>query len=163
MVVHPTLPVKTLPELMAHAKANPGKLSYAGSSPGTAQHLGWQLIKHQTGTDMQYVPYRGTGALMPDLLVGRLQAGIDNVAILTLYIKSGQLRGIAVTGTTRSALLPELPTVAASGVPGFQAMGWFGVFAPAQTASGRAGCVAGCCARSHGLRRHPGQAGRHGR
>ncbi|AJG21979.1 Tricarboxylate transport protein TctC [Cupriavidus basilensis] len=129
MVVHPSLPVKTLPELIAYAKANPGKISYAGSSPGTAQHLGWELIKTKAGVDMQYVPYKGTGALMPDLLAGRLQAGIDNVAILTPYIKSGQLRGVAVTSPARTPLLPDLPTVAASGVPDFQAMGWFGVFA----------------------------------
>jgi tripartite-type tricarboxylate transporter receptor subunit TctC len=131
MVVHPTMPVKTLPELLAYARANPGKISYAGSTPGTAQHLGWEVIKRQTGVDMQYVPYKGTGALMPDLLAGRLQAGIDNVAILTPYIKSGALRGIAVTGAQRTPLLPDLPTVADTGVPGFRAMGWFGVFAPA--------------------------------
>ncbi|MDF3888508.1 Bug family tripartite tricarboxylate transporter substrate binding protein [Cupriavidus basilensis] len=133
MVVHPSLPVRTLPELFAYAKANPGKISYAGSSPGTAQHLGWELIKNKVGLDMQYVPYKGTGALMPDLLAGRLQAGIDNVAILTPYIKSGQLRGIAVTSAARTSLLPDLPTVAASGVPDFQAMGWFGVFSTGRT------------------------------
>lgn len=128
MVVHPSLPVKSLPELLAYARANPGAISYAGSTPGTAQHLGWELIKRKTGVDMQYVPYKGTSALMPDLLAGRLHAGIDNVAILTPYIKGGQLRGIAVTSSGKSALLPDLPTVAASGVPDFRAMGWFGVF-----------------------------------
>jgi tripartite-type tricarboxylate transporter receptor subunit TctC len=120
-------------ELLNYAKANPGKISYAGSTPGTAQHLGWELIKRKTGTDMQYIAYKGTGALMPDLLAGRLQAGIDNVAVLTPFIKNGQLRGIAVTGSNRSKLLPDLPTVAASGVPDFQATGWFGIFAPAKT------------------------------
>ncbi|QHI96590.1 tripartite tricarboxylate transporter substrate binding protein [Xylophilus rhododendri] len=133
MVVHPSLPVKTVPELLAYAKAHPGQISYAGSSPGTAQHLGWELIKRSTGTDMQYVPYKGTGALMPDLLAGRLQAGIDNVAILTPYIKAGQLRGIAVTSAKPSPLLPDLPTVAAGGVPDFAAMGWFILYAPART------------------------------
>jgi tripartite-type tricarboxylate transporter receptor subunit TctC len=133
VVVHPTFPATTMQELLNYAKANPGKISYAGSTPGTAQHLGWELIKRKTGTDMQYIPYKGTGALMPDLLAGRLQAGIDNVAVLTPYIKNGQLRGIAVTGATRSKLLPDLPTVAASGVPDFQATGWFGVFAPTKT------------------------------
>lgn len=128
LVVHPTLPVKTLPELIAYAKANPGKLSYAGSTPGTAQHLGWEEIKRKAGINMQYVPYRGTSALMPDLLAGRLQAGIDNVAILTPYIKSGQLRGIAVTSAQRTSLLPNLPTVSSPSVPDFSAMGWFGVF-----------------------------------
>jgi tripartite-type tricarboxylate transporter receptor subunit TctC len=128
LVVHPTLPVKTLPELIAYAKAYPGKLSYAGSTPGTAQHLGWEEIKRKAGINMQYVPYRGTSALMPDLLAGRLQAGIDNVAILTPYIKSGQLRGIAVTSAQKTPLLPDLPTVSSPNVPDFSAMGWFGVF-----------------------------------
>jgi tripartite-type tricarboxylate transporter receptor subunit TctC len=133
LVVHPSLPVNSVAELIAYAKAHPGKLSYAGSTPGSAQHLGWELIKRQTGTDMQYVPYKGTSALMPDLLAGRLQAGIDNVAVLTPHVRSGQLRGLAVTSPARSALLPELPTVAASGLADFQAGGWFGVFATAQT------------------------------
>jgi tripartite-type tricarboxylate transporter receptor subunit TctC len=133
MVVHPSFPATNLQEFLNYARANPGKISYAGSTPGTAQHLGWELIKRKTGTDMQYIAYKGTGALMPDLLAGRLQAGIDNVAVLTPYIKAGQLRGIAVTGASRSKLLPELPTIAASGVPDFQATGWFGVFAPAKT------------------------------
>ncbi len=136
MVVHPTLPVKTVPELLAYAKANPGKLSLAGSTPGGAQHLSWELIKRRANVDMQYVPYRGTGALMPDLLSGRLQAGIDNIAVLTPYVKSGQLRGIAVTSSARAALLPDLPTVASSNITGladFAAVGWFGIFATGKT------------------------------
>jgi tripartite-type tricarboxylate transporter receptor subunit TctC len=133
MVVHPSMPVKSFQELIAYAKAHPGKISYAGSTPGTAQHLGWEIIKRETGADMKYVPYKGSGELMPDLLSGRLEAGIDNVAILTPYIKSGQLRGIAVTSAERTALLPDLPTIASSGVPGFRAMGWFGVFATKNT------------------------------
>jgi tripartite-type tricarboxylate transporter receptor subunit TctC len=136
MVVHPSLPVKSLPELLAYARANPGKLSLAGSTPGGAQHLSWELIKRRANADMQYVPYRGTGALMPDLLSGRLQAGIDNVAVLTPYIKSGQLRGIAVTSAKATSLLPDLPTVASSAIPGmtdFQAIGWFGVYVTAKT------------------------------
>ena len=128
MVVHPSLPVKSLADLVAYAKAHPGQLSYAGSTPGGAQHLAWEMIKRKSGMDMQYVPYKGTSALMPDLLAGRLQAGIDNIAVLTPYVKSGQLRGIAVTSASRTTLLPDLPTVAASGVPDFQAVGWFGVF-----------------------------------
>lgn len=128
VVVHPSLPVKTFPELIAYARTHPGKLSYAGSTPGSAQHLGWEMIKRKSAVDMQYVPYKGTSALMPDLLAGRLQAGIDNVAILTPYIKSGQLRGIAVTSAARTPLLPDLPPVASAGVPDFQAMGWFGLF-----------------------------------
>ena len=133
MVVHPSLPVKSVSELIEYAKARPGKLSYAGSTPGTAQHLGWELFKRTTGTDMLYVPYKGTGALMPDLLSGRLQAAIDNVLVMVPHIKSGALRGIGVTSAKRSPAIPELPTIAEAGVPGFQAVGWFGVFAAAKT------------------------------
>jgi tripartite-type tricarboxylate transporter receptor subunit TctC len=133
LVVHPSLPVKSVAELVSHAKANPGGLNYAASAPGGAQHLGWELFKRSTGTDLLYIPYKGTGALMPDLFAGRLHAGIDNVAVLTQYIKNGSLRGLAVTGAKRSALLPELPTMIEAGVPGFQVTGWFGVFAPANT------------------------------
>lgn len=134
MVVHPSLPVHSVLELIAYAKAHPGKVFYAGSTAGSAQHLGWELIKRQTGVDMQYVPYKGTSALMPDLLAGRLLAGIDNIAVLTPYVKSGQLRGIAITSRARSPVLPELPPVAAtSGLADFQATGWFGIFAAQRT------------------------------
>ncbi len=133
MVVHPSLPVKSVADLLGYAKARPGQLNYAASTPGTAQHLAWELFKRSTGTDMTYIAYKGTGALMPDLLSGRLQAAIDNVAVMTQHVKNGTLRGIAVTSPKRSPLLPDLPTVAESGVKGFQAIGWFGVFAPAGT------------------------------
>ena len=133
MVVHPSLPVKSVADLLGYAKARPGQLNYAASTPGTAQHLAWELFKRSTGTDLTYIAYKGTGALMPDLLSGRLQAAIDNVAVMTQHVKNGTLRGIAVTSPKRSPLLPELPTVAESGVKGFQAIGWFGVFAPAGT------------------------------
>ena len=134
-MVHPSLPVKSVAELVRYAKAHPGELTYAASAPGGGQHLGWELFKRSTGTDLLYIPYKGTGALMPDLLAGRLHAAIDNVAVLTQYIKNGALRGIAVTGAKRSALLPDLPTMIEAGVPGFQVIGWFGVFAPAKTPS----------------------------
>lgn len=133
LVVHPTLPVKSVAELVAYAKAKPGEINYAASGPGTGQHLGWELLKRSTGTDMVYVPYKGTGSLLQDLLSGRLQAGIDNVAILSQYIKSGALRGIATTGSTRSPVLPDLPTIAESGVSGFRVIGWFGFYAPSKT------------------------------
>ncbi|VTU33148.1 Argininosuccinate lyase [Variovorax sp. PBS-H4] len=145
MVVHPSLAVKSLPELIAHAKAHPGQVSYAGSTPGGAQHLAWEQIKRSAAVDMQFIPYKGTAALMPDLLAGRLQAGIDNIAVLAPYVKSGQLRGIAVTSAKRTDLLPEVPTVADSGMPNFQAIGWFGVFTtgkvPAAVLSALSGAV----------------------
>jgi tripartite-type tricarboxylate transporter receptor subunit TctC len=133
MVVHPTLPVKSVKELIDYAKKNPGKLSYAGSAPGLAQHLGWELFKRMTGTNMVYVPYKGSAAQMPDLLAGRLQAALDSVSIMMPHLKTGALRGLAVAGAKRSALLPDLPTIAEAGVPGFQVSGWFGLFAAAKT------------------------------
>ena len=133
LVVQPQLPVKSVAELIAYAKANPGKLNYAGSTPGSLQRLAGELLKRTAGIDMLYVPYKGTGAVMPDLLAGRLHAAFDNVLVLTPHIKSGALRALGVTSSKRSVVFPELPTIAETGVPGFHAVGWFGVFAVAKT------------------------------
>lgn len=133
LVVQPALPVKTVAELIAYAKANPGKLNFAGSTPGSLQRLAGELLKRTGGFDMLYVPYKGTGAVMPDLLGGRLDMAFDNVLILTPYIRKGQLRALGVTSAKRSVVFPELPTLAETGVPGFHAVGWFGVFAAART------------------------------
>ena len=135
LVVHPTLPVTSVPEFISYAKSRPGALNYAASTPGTIQHLGGELLKRMTGISMVYVPYKGTGAVMPDLLGGRLQAAIENVMTMAPHIKSGALRGLGVTSATRSAVMPDLPTIAESGVPGFQAVGRFGVFAAVKTPS----------------------------
>lgn len=133
LVVQPRLPVQTVADLIAHAKANPGKLSYAGSTPGSLQRLAGELLKKSAGIDMLYVPYKGTGAVIPDLLGGRLDAAIDNVLVLSPFIRKGQLRGIGVTSVKRSVVFPELPTLAETGLPGFNAVGWFGLFAAAKT------------------------------
>ena len=135
MVSHPNLPVKTAKDLVDYAKRNPGKIDYAASSPGGGQHLAWEMFKRRTDTNMVYIPYSGTGALMTDLLAGRLVAGIDNVAVLTQYIRRNDLRGLVTTGKTRSSLLPELPTLfeLLGDKQGFEVVGWFGVFAPAGT------------------------------
>jgi tripartite-type tricarboxylate transporter receptor subunit TctC len=133
LVVQPRLPVQTVADLISHAKANPGKLSYAGSTPGSLQRLAGELLKKTAGIDMLYVPYKGTGAVIPDLLGGRLDAAIDNVLVLAPFIRKGQLRGIGVTSTKRSVVFPELPTLAETGVPGFNAVGWFGLFTAAKT------------------------------
>lgn len=133
LVVQSTLPVKSVADLIAYGKANPGKLTFAGSTPGSLQRLAGELLKRTGGFDMLYVPYKGTGAVMPDLLGGRLDVAFDNVLILTPYIKKGQLRALGVTSTKRSVVFPELPTLAETGVPGFHAVGWFGVFATAKT------------------------------
>ena len=133
LVVQPALPVKSVSDLIAHAKANPGKLNFAGSTPGSLQRLAGEHLNRMAGIDLLYVPYKGSGLVMPDLLAGRLHAAFDNVLILAPYIRSGAVRALAVTGATRSAVMPELPTIAEAGVPGFQAAGWFGVFAPIAT------------------------------
>ena len=133
LVVQPSLPVKTVSDLANYGKANPGKLNFAGSTPGSLQRLAGELLKRTAGFDMTYVPYKGTGQLMPDLLGGRLHVAFDNVLILTPYIRSNTLRAIGVTSSKRSALFPELPTLAETGVPGFHAVGWFGVFSTGRT------------------------------
>ena len=133
LVVHSSLPVKSVGELIAYGKANPGKLNYAASSAGSLQRLSGELLKRTAGFDMLYVPYKGTGQLMPDLLGGRLHVAFDNVLVLAPYVKAGTLRALGVTSSKRSAVYPELPTIAETGVPGFHAVGWFGVFSPAKT------------------------------
>jgi tripartite-type tricarboxylate transporter receptor subunit TctC len=133
LVVQSRLPLNTVADLIAYAKANPGKLNYAGSTPGSLQRLAGELFKRTAGIDMLYVPYKGTGAVIPDLLGGRLDAAIDNVLVLAPFIRKGQLRGLGVTSMKRSVVFPELPTLAEAGMPGFSAVGWFGVFTAAKT------------------------------
>ena len=132
-VVHPSLPVNSMQEFFAYAKARPGQINFAGSTPGSVQRLSGELLKRTVGFDMLYVPYKGTGVLLPDLIGGRLQAAIDNVLVVVPYMKSGALRGLAVTSAKRSVVVPELPTIAESGAPGFQSGGWFGVLGAAGT------------------------------
>ena len=133
VVAHPSVPVNSMKELIAYAKANPGKLSYSGGTVGAQQHLSGELLKRMNGIDMLYVPYKGSGAMLPDLLSGRVDVAIDNVLLMAQYVKKGTVKGLAVTAATRSPALPDLPTVAESVAPGFQVIGWFGVFAPANT------------------------------
>ena len=133
LVVQPNLPVKSVADLVAYAKASPGKLNFAASTPASLQRLSGELLKRSAGFDMLYVPYKGTGAMMPDVLGGRLHVVIDNVVTLLPHVKSGVLRGLGVTSAKRSLVFPELPTLAETGVPGFHAQGWFGVFSTART------------------------------
>lgn len=133
VVVQPSLPVKTVSDLIAYGKANPGKLNFSGSTPGSLQRLTGEMLKRNGNFDMVFVPYKGTGALMPDLLAGRLHVAIDNVLILTPYIRNNSLRALGVTSSKRSVLFPELPTLAETGLPGFHAVGWFGIFATGRT------------------------------
>jgi tripartite-type tricarboxylate transporter receptor subunit TctC len=133
VVVQPSVPVKTVADLIAYGKANPGKLNFSGSTPGSLQRLTGELLKRSGGFDMVFVPYKGTGALLPDLLGGRLHVAIDNVLILTPYIRNNTLRALGVTSLKRSVLFPDLPSLAETGLPGFHAVGWFGVFTTGRT------------------------------
>src|SRR5829696_5885366 len=114
-VVHPSIPVTNFSELIKLLKQNPGKYEFASSSPGTAQHLGGELVKRMAGVDMLHVPYKGSGALLPDLLSGRVPMMFENVAIMTPHIKKGSLKPLAISSAKRSALMPEVPTVARPG------------------------------------------------
>jgi tripartite-type tricarboxylate transporter receptor subunit TctC len=131
--VNPSLPVKSVQELIAYAKANPGKLDFASSGNGTSIHLSGELFKAMTGVDMLHIPYKGSAAAITDLIGGQANLMFDNLPSSIAYIKSGQLRALAVTTLTRSPALPDVPTINESGAPGFDASSWFGVLAPAGT------------------------------
>jgi tripartite-type tricarboxylate transporter receptor subunit TctC len=135
MVAHPSAGVKTLQEYVAYAKARPGKVSWGASAPGSVQHLSGELLKRLVGIDMVYIPYKGTGPMMPDFLGGRLQIVFDNVLVLTQHIKTGAAVGLAVTTAKRTPLLPDVPTIAESGFPGFDTSGWFSMYAAFRTPS----------------------------
>jgi tripartite-type tricarboxylate transporter receptor subunit TctC len=131
LVVHPGVPAKSLPELVALARAQPGKLTYGHAGVGTSQHLGAELFKYMAHVDIQPVAYRGTTAVLPDLLAGRLTMSFANISNALPLVREGRLRAFAVTSRVRSAA--DLPTMAESGYPGFEAVPWFGLLAPAGT------------------------------
>jgi len=133
LVVYPGVPAKTLPELVALARAQPGKLTYGHAGVGTSQHLGGELLKYMAHVDIQPVAYRGTTAVLPDLLAGRLTMSFANISNALPLVREGRLRAFAVTSRVRSAVAPDLPTMAESGYPGFEAVPWFGLLAPAGT------------------------------
>jgi tripartite-type tricarboxylate transporter receptor subunit TctC len=133
IAVPPELPVRTVAELVALAQAKPGKLSYGHAGVGTSQHLGAELFKYMAHLDIAAVPYRGTTALMPDLVAGRISLSFANIVNVLPLAREGKLRALAITSIKRSALAPELPTMAESGFPGFEAVPWFGLLAPSGT------------------------------
>jgi tripartite-type tricarboxylate transporter receptor subunit TctC len=133
LVVPAEMPARSLPELVALARAQPGKLSYAHAGAGTSQHLAAELFKATLHLDIQPIAYRGTTALLPDLLAGRVSMSFGNIVNVLPLVREGKLRGFAVTSAQRSAIAPELPTMAESGYPGFEAVPWFGLMAPAGT------------------------------
>src|SRR5262245_42283011 len=132
VVVHPSLPINSIPELIAYAKANPGKLNMASSGNGSTIHMSGELFKMMTGINMVHVPYRGGAPALTDLLAGQVQVMFDNIPTCAEHVKSGKLRGLAVTSTTRSDVLPDLPTVA-DFLPGYEASAWYGLAAPKGT------------------------------
>ena len=133
LVVNPALPVKSVKELIAYAKANPGKLSFGSGSTGSAGHLAGELFKVDAGIDMVHIPYKGAAPATQALLAGDTQLMFDNLANAMAQVKAGKLRALAVTTAQRSRLAPELPTMAEAGVPGFDISTWFGLLAPAGT------------------------------
>ena len=132
VVVNPSVPVKTIPEFIAYAKANPGKLNMASAGNGSTIHMSGELFKMMTGVDLIHVPYRGGALALTDLIGGQVQVMFDNLPTSAEYVKTGKLRGLAVTSTTRSDVLPDLPTVSEF-VPGYEASAWYGLGAPKDT------------------------------
>lgn len=130
VVVNPKLAVKTLPELVAYAKAHPGKVNYGSAGPGTIFHLAGEMLSQQTGVSMTHVPYKGAAPALTDLMGGQIDVMFTTIPTALPFIKSGQLRAIGVTGAQRSPVFPDLPTAAESGFKNMVVDSWFGVFAP---------------------------------
>jgi tripartite-type tricarboxylate transporter receptor subunit TctC len=135
MEVHPSFPAKTVPEFIAYAKANPGKLNMASPGSGTGPHMAGELFKIMAGVDMVHVPYRGSPPALTDLLAGQVQMMFSPLSSSIEYVKGGKLRALAVTTAARSEVLPDVPTVGEF-VPGYQASGWFGIGVPSKTPVG---------------------------
>jgi tripartite-type tricarboxylate transporter receptor subunit TctC len=133
LVVHPSVPASTVQELIAYGKANPGKLNFASSGSGTSIHLAGELFKVMTGVQMTHVPYKGSAPAVSDLLGGQVQIMFDNLPSALPHIKAGKLKALGVTSAKRAPALPDVPTIAESGVPGYEASSWFGLLAPAGT------------------------------
>lgn len=130
MVAHPSLPAKTVKELVALARAKPRQIDYASSGNGSTQHLTGALFCKMAGIEMTHIPYRGSGPVTADLLGGQVQVGFPGIAGMLAHIKSGKLRALGVTGSRRSPELPEVPTIAEAGVKGYEMVAWFGVSGP---------------------------------
>jgi len=133
LVINPSVPAKDVKELIALLKANPGKYSFASSGNGTSQHLSGELFKSMSGTDMQHIPYKGSPPALQDVVGGQVAMTFDNITTALPLAKAGKLRALAVTTAKRSSVAPDVPTLAESGLPGFEVGSWQGVFAPAGT------------------------------
>jgi tripartite-type tricarboxylate transporter receptor subunit TctC len=133
LVVHPSVPANSVKELIALAKAQPGKLSYGSSGIGGAGHLAGELFNLMAGVDLVHIPYKGGGPAMVDLLGGQIQAIFATLVTALPHIKSGKIRALAVTPAKRAPMLPDVPTIAEAGLPGYEAANWYGLLAPAKT------------------------------
>ncbi|MDM0069822.1 tripartite tricarboxylate transporter substrate binding protein [Variovorax sp. J31P207] len=133
LVANPSQPFKNVKEMIAYAKANPGKINFGSSGNGSSIHLSGELFKQMAGVDMQHVPYRGSAPAVSDLLGGQIAIMFDNMPSAIPHVKGGKLRALAVTTAKRSPALPDVPTIAEAGVPGYEATSWFGLLAPAGT------------------------------
>jgi tripartite-type tricarboxylate transporter receptor subunit TctC len=131
--VHPSMPVKTVRDLVALAKTRPGQLTFSSPGSGTPNHLSGEMFKMLTGVDMQHVPYKGSAQAVGDVIAGHIALTFENITVVSPYVRSGRVRGLAVTNLKRSPVLPDISTIAESGIPGFEAVGWFGIVAPAAT------------------------------
>ncbi len=133
LVVHPSVKANSLADVMALARAEPGKMNYASSGNGTSIHMSGEMFKHLTKVDIVHIPYKGSAPAVSDLLGGQVMMMFDNIPSALPHIKSGKLRALAVTGAKRDPLLPDVPTVAEAGVPGYESGVWFGLAVPAAT------------------------------
>lgn len=133
MVVNNSLPVKNVKEFVAHVKANPGKLSYGSPGNGSTAHLSMELFKTMTGSNLVHIPYKGSAGVLADVMGGQIAVTIDNMPPYVPQVKAGKIRALAVSTAKRSSAMPDLPTIAEAGVPGYEAGAWFGLLAPAGT------------------------------
>jgi tripartite-type tricarboxylate transporter receptor subunit TctC len=133
MVVHPSVPVATVKDFIALAKQKPGQLNYASSGVGSNYHMAGELLKNLTGTDIVHVPYRGSTGARTDILAGNVQMMFDSIPTMAPFIQAGKVKALGTSGATRSVALPEVPTLAEAGVPGYEATIWIGMMAPKDT------------------------------
>ena len=133
LITHPSVPVKSVKELIALAKAQPGKLNYASAGNGVANHLAMEMFKQMAGVDITHVPYKGAPQAVTDVLAGHMNMMFNSIAPIIANIKAGRVRVLGIASSKRSPQLPDVPTISEAGVPGFEAVNWFGMFAPAKT------------------------------
>ena len=129
--VNPSLPVKNIAELVALAKARPGQINFSSPGNGTPNHLSGEMLKTMAGIQMQHIPFKGSAQAIADVIGGQIPLNFENIAVVLPHIKAGKVRALGVTSTQRNRFLPEVPTIAESGYPGFEAVGWFGLMGPA--------------------------------